>query len=181
MNKESQVWYDPAFNGMSKWNKVKDIVSTIWKRTPTVGKLVGTSIVAATAGAFIDELMESIKERKATLKSKEYFEKMIEAHPELAKKDPKIVAQYWESLYHFAPYMAQDPLAAGSFIRQSIDRGYPELYGGPPIDVYNTLAAMTKAVEESKSGKKRFGKEVTLKALGDVYSAGYLRTMGWNK
>jgi len=65
---------------------------------------------------------------------------MIEAHPQLKKEKPEIVARYWQSLYHFAPYMAADPLAAGAFIRQSLARGLPEEFGGPPPDTYVTLS-----------------------------------------
>ena len=80
--------------------------------------------------------------------------KMLDGHPELKKADPEQVAKYWESLYHFAPYMAQDPLAAGAYIRQSLARGYAEEFGGPPPDTFATLSNINKQmVDSAKSGK----------------------------
>jgi len=53
--------------------------------------------------------------------------------------------------------MAQDPLAAGAYIRQSIDRGLEDL-GGPSPDIVANLtgidASLTKTKELKKPGKR---------------------------
>lgn len=46
--------------------------------------------------------------------------------------------------------MAQDPLAAGAFIRQSLARGLPEEFGGPAPDTYSTLAAINESILKAK-------------------------------
>ena len=64
---------------------------------------------------------------------------MLEAHPTLLKEDPELVAKYFTSLNHFSPHMSKDPLAAGAYIRQSLDRGLEEL-GGPSPDIVKNIA-----------------------------------------
>ena len=87
--------------------------------------------------------------------SKEYYIKMLEEHPTLSKEDPKTVAKYWSSLYHFAPHMAKDPLAAGSYIRQSLDRGSEEL-GGPDPAVIKNLTDIENQTTAAKARKSLF-------------------------
>lgn len=145
-----------------------------WK---TVGAVMIGSIGALSAGKFIDEMMGYIKEQRLKGKSKEYFEQMLEAHPLLKKQDPKIVAQYWASLFHFAPHMAADPLASGAFIRQALDRGYPELYGGPPIDTYGTLTSVNKSVSDSRQGSTSYA-DAAGAAVGKLMGAGLLDATG---
>ncbi len=121
--------------------------------------------------AFIDALISKIEQHGHKAKGKEYYKKMLEAHPTLTKEDPETVAKYWDSLYHFAPSMAQDPLAAGAYIRQSIDKGLEEI-GGPSADMVKSLtdidSAHTKTRETRKPGSKVIdvagiypGKEIT--------------------
>lgn len=128
--------------------------------------IIGSSL-AMTAGIFVDEIMDWLKENKLKSKGKEYYKEMLKAHPELKKADPKLVAKYWASLFHFAPHMAADPLSSGAFIRQSIDRGYPELYGGPPVDTYSTLTGIEKSISDTKETKGRFT-EIAQSAAGSV-------------
>jgi hypothetical protein len=144
-----------------------------WGQVATA--LIG-SAAAATLGAFADEIIDWLKENRIKSKSKDYFEAMLDAHPALKKQDPETVAKFWASLYHFAPHMAQDPLAAGAFIRQSIDRGYPELYGGPPIDTYSTLTGIDKSIVDVKKKPGRgiytdIGVSTGGRILGDTLSS----------
>jgi len=105
----------------------------------TIGKLVAFSTIAVGTGIFIEKMLDHLDTMRIKAKSPEYYKRMIEAHPELKKEDPEAVARFWASLYHFAPSMAQDPIASGAFIRQSIRKGLYEEFGGPPPDTYATL------------------------------------------
>jgi len=147
--------------------------------TNVAASVVG-SIGAMTIGYFADEIMEALKASNLKSKSKEYYEEMIKAHPALKKEDPQIVARYWASLFHFSPHMAADPLSSGAFIRQSIDRGFPELYGGPPIDTYNTLSGIQKAVTDANKPNRRFS-EVAQAAAGNVMGMGLQDISGYVK
>lgn len=126
------------------------------------GALFGLGIVGASK--FVEEIVEYLRERNLASKSGQYYTKMLLAHPELRKENSKLVAKYWASLYHFAPFMAQDPLAAGAFIRQSIARGLPEEFGGPAPDTYLTLADINRKIMQARTGSeiaKDYGGEAT--------------------
>lgn len=98
----------------------------------------------------VEDILAYLKEHNLKKKSSKYFAEMLIAHPELKKEKPATVARYWASLYHFAPYMAQDPLAAGAFIRQSLARGLPEEFGGPAPDTYSTLASINESILKAR-------------------------------
>ncbi len=119
------------------------------------------SVAAGTAlqgvQIMIDKIIDYVEEHGHKAKSKDYYKKMLDAHPTLKKQDPKTIAKYWDSLYHFAPSMAQDPLAAGAYIRQSLERGLEDV-GGPSPDIVSNLtnidASLTKTKEIKKPGKR---------------------------
>ncbi len=103
--------------------------------------------------AVIDKIIEKVEEHGHKAKGKDYYQKMLEAHPSLMKEDPEVVAKYWDSLYHFAPQMGQDPLAAGAYIRQSIDRGLEDV-GGPSPDMVKNLTDIDGSLTRTKAARK---------------------------
>lgn len=105
---------------------------------PFIGASMALGAIMRGMDVFIDKVLEHLNSIKGQKLSKEYFKKMLEKHPTLLKEDPEVVAKYWDSLYHFAPQMAQEPLAAGAYIRQSIDKGLEEV-GGPSADIVKHL------------------------------------------
>lgn len=108
--------------------------------------LTSAGLAGAAFDSFFNAMKEWFKKNNGQKKKNEYFEKMLTTHPDLMKEDPEMVAKYWDSLYHFAPMMAADPLAAGSYIQQSLQRGYG--FGGPPPDVFRTLADIQKTFND---------------------------------
>jgi len=122
----------------------------------------------AAAGAFLDKMMDYFRNKNIKAKSSEYFQKMLEEHPALEKEDPAQVAKYWASLYHFAPYMAQDPLAAGAYIRQSLARGYADEFGGPPPDTFNTLSDINKKLVDVASHGRSTAGDALRRVMGPV-------------
>lgn len=131
---------------------IPEAAAQFTKRTT---KHLGAGMIAAVGFVAIakaaDIIIEWLRERRIQAKSSEYYAKMLEAHPALKKEKPETVARYWASLYHFAPHMAQEPLAAGSFIRQSIARGLPEEFGGPAPDTYLALTDINRKIQQSKA------------------------------
>ena len=133
-----------------------------WQSRLGHGAALAVGIVLAST--VVQEILEYLKERGLAAQSAGYYLKMLVAHPELKKENSKLVAKYWASLYHFAPFMAQDPLAAGAFIRQSIARGLPEEFGGPAPDTYLTLSDINRKIVQSRSGSeiaREYGGEAT--------------------
>jgi len=124
------------------------------------GLVLGASVV--------DSILDNLKDRYDTYQLKGYFEKMLEAHPQLKGEDPKLVAKYWESLAHFSPIMAKDPLASGAFITQSITRISGDQFGGPPPDTYQTLGTIQQRTREGNKKKDSLQDLTRSSAIGEV-------------
>jgi|APSaa5957512576_1039674.scaffolds.fasta_scaffold00090_87 hypothetical protein len=105
----------------------------------------GMMIATLALDAVVDTVTEVFKSKNKKFVAKKAFKKMMAVHPKLHKVDPNILSLYWESLYHFAPHMARDPLASGAYIRQSIERGHYDSFGGPPPDTFSTLVGVGRA------------------------------------
>lgn len=136
---------------------------------------VGTSMGAAlgTIGTLkmVEMMSEYFRKKRVQAKSKEYYIKMLEKNPQLQKHNPEDIAKYWESLNHFAPSMAEDPLAAGAYITQSLNRLSTEEFGGPPPEVINTLADTENKIRGK--GSSSMSQDVTRKVLTDYFSKKY--------
>lgn len=130
----------------------EELISMINKEAGwgTVGQSIFNVTAAVGIARFLDVMLEHLDKKRVKKQKPEFYAKMLAAHPELKKEDPKLVARYWASLYHFAPYMAQDALASGAFIRQSIARGLPSEFGGPAPDTYLTLTDIEQKLTKGK-------------------------------
>jgi hypothetical protein len=75
------------------------------------------------------------------------FQQMLKLHPELAEDEQTKgkAALYFDSLWHFSPAVAQDPLAAGAYIRQSLQMHH--VAGGPIPDLVKQLTEIQKNVK----------------------------------
>ena len=107
---------------------------------------------------FVERMFKWFDDNNHKASSKGYYEKMLKEHPELLKEKPELVAKYWNSLFHFAPHMAKDPLASGAFIRQSINQGLEEL-GGPSPDIVQGLSDVEQKSQQAQ--KLQGGKFMT--------------------
>lgn len=56
-------------------------------------------------------------------------------------------------MYKTAPSLAQDPVAAGAFVIQSINKEVIPEHGGPPIDTYKTLVDIEKGKRRETGDK----------------------------
>ena len=80
------------------------------------------------------------------------YQAMVEAHPELQKEDAGKVQALYNSLRHMSPHMAADPVIAGSFVRQLLDRG-PEGSPAVPMETANMLSGIQKNVMSVKKDR----------------------------
>jgi Asp-tRNA(Asn)/Glu-tRNA(Gln) amidotransferase B subunit len=128
----------------AKLNEVRQ--ANITKFSPrniaTVAGLVGVGLLTA---AMVDAVWDSVQKNVlGPRKSKQYFEKMIATNPRLQREDPEQIAKLWDTLFHNSPHMAEDPIAAGAFLTQMLQKEVLTEYGGPTIDVYNTLTDINR-------------------------------------
>ena len=113
-----------------------------------IGVIAGLVGVGLLTAAMVDAVWDSIQKNVlGPKKSKAYFEKMIAANPRLQREDPEQIAKLWDTLFHNSPHMAEDPTAAGGFITQMLQKEVLTEYGGPTIDVYNTLSGINRNSE----------------------------------
>lgn len=129
----------------------KAIPITFADSAKAIAMNVASMLTVMGISATVAKIVDILKERRLNVKKREYFEQMMEAHPQLLKLPPETVARYWESLFRFAPSMAEDPLAAGAFITQTATRVSGEEFGGPPPDTYNTLSTIQKNMIDSRT------------------------------
>ena len=120
----------------SKWESIKKIT------TPFITGLAMASAMAVIGGGIAVNQQWINKQQKDPA-----FKKMLEIHPELQEEDKADVMKYFDSLYHFAPSMAKDPLAAGAYIRQTLRMA---THGGPTIDTIKTVTDIESGTGASK-------------------------------
>jgi len=79
------------------------------------------------------------------------FQQMVKLHPELAEDEEtkNRAALYFDSLWHFSPAVAQDPLAAGAYIRQALQMHH--VAGGPIPDLVKQLTEIQKNIKAGTS------------------------------
>lgn len=109
--------------------------------------LIGAAVVI---NQFVRKMLEYAERKQLKAMQPEYFEKMLKKNPSLLREDPEEVLDLFDTLYHSAPHLAQDPIAAGGFISQNIQaRVIPE-FGGPSIDTYKTLSEISQKSQQSR-------------------------------
>ena len=84
------------------------------------------------------------------------YQEMISLHPELAKseKDEEMAKRYYEALWHFSPNMAQNPMTAGSYIKQSLSMHH--LYQGPLPEMVEKATSIQKNIAQGMPDQKEF-------------------------
>lgn len=137
---------------------------------PVVQSL-GTAAIIGLGVAGADAIMDALDERKTEKKTKEYYQKMLDMHPQLKEMDPATVAKFWDSLNHYAPYIAQDPLSAGAYLVQTINRTAGDDIAGPSPDIVHTLVEIERKSnskdKDSKTIRELFRDKAVDTALGN--------------
>lgn len=114
----------------------------------TIGNAVLLGALAApafAAGSYLTgKGIDMLEQQGLEMKYEDNFKRMLEYRPELKAEDQLLVKKYWDSLIHFAPAIAQDPLASGAYVKQAIQ--YEEV-GGPP---YSTIESLVKTQKTYK-------------------------------
>ena len=77
------------------------------------------------------------------------YKAMLDAHPELQQQDAAKVQALYNSLRHMSPHMAKDPVIAGSFVRNLLERGN-EGSVAVPMDTAKMLSETQRNVKQSR-------------------------------
>lgn len=122
-----------------------------WTPMRALGVIGAGIIISEAAKRILDHVNNKFVLPK---QREELFQKMLTKHPELLTADIKEVAQLWESLATTTPHIANDPVAAGAMIRQMLAQDVVKEYGGPTIDVYDTLTKIDNNISAGQDRKK---------------------------
>jgi hypothetical protein len=101
-----------------------------------LGAGMGLTTGAAVMAGGIHAITNAIEEHKTEGEKEPAFKSMLRQHPDL-KEQENLAWMYFESLYHFSPIIATDPLTAGAYIRSAIRMH--DTSGGPLPDVVQRL------------------------------------------
>jgi hypothetical protein len=133
-------------------------------------KLLGIVAAGVITNQFIQRLISAGERAGIKMKSPAYYQLMLKEHPQIMEMDEEKVLKLWKTLYNTAPHLAQDPVAAGGFIIQSIDGGLIEDYGAPSIDTYKTLVGIEGDIRENRDSgaANAFGSVATALSAGAI-------------
>jgi len=111
-----------------------------------ISALAGGVMTAGAKG--LEKLDEKLFDDKRKLKA---FKDMTSKFPELLRdNDKKAVVDYFSSLWHFSPHIANDPMAARSYIKHALTL---HEVGGPTYMTYKDLiSAQEKAGKTKDAG-----------------------------
>ncbi len=107
--------------------------------------LIGGLVVGGAMSAFheiVKTLEGKIIDWSNDRKKPGLFSEMLSLHPALLEEDRARVEQYYEALWHFSPVMAENPIAAGSYIEQALK--YHHVSAGPLPNSINELTMIQK-------------------------------------
>lgn len=114
---------------------LKEVLTSI-----AVGTSVGTGLMGV--GYLIDKFKANQRERNLGV----YFEQMLMKHPDLnlkymgSKEDKERIQDIFEMLEHFAPKVAENPLASGAFVKKIFELGRDV----PDTSMIEALSKITK-------------------------------------
>lgn len=111
--------------------------------------LMGLSAVAGGLASFGARGLEKLDDKIFDKRRKsEAMEKMLIKFPELKSDyDINLVTDYFDSLWHFSPHIAKDPMAARAYIKHAL--ALHEV-GGPTHMTYKDLIAAQEKSEKFK-------------------------------
>ena len=110
----------------------------------------------AVAGMALATFMEILKglegkiiDWTTDLRKPKMFEDMLEVHPDLRELPLDRVKLYFESLIHFSPVLAENPLAAGAYIKQVMK--YDHVAQGPLPETVQLVSTIEKTRRDAQS------------------------------
>ena len=96
---------------------------------------------------YIGKKLDEHEDLKLEKEKDPSFKNMMNMHPGLRNEDQILVKKYFDSLWHFAPTIAQEPLAAGAYIRQAMQ--LEDAHGGP---TYSMVKDLIQAEDKTPGG-----------------------------
>jgi hypothetical protein len=125
-------------------NGVKDFLKYL---AMYLGVGTGIGLIGATA----HKLTDMYEAHKIEENKKPKFDEMLKLHPEL-KENQNQAWQYYEALWHFSPSIADNPLAAGAYIKQALQMH--DVAGGPLPDLVQRLVDIEQKKRDAENKRR---------------------------
>jgi len=110
----------------------------------TVGALALAAPIFGLSSYGLGKGLDYLENKQLDKEKEPAYQAMVGLHPDLLDEDQILVRKYWDSLWHFSPHIATEPLAAGAYIKQAMEY---EQTGGPTYNMVKDLIhAQEKAV-----------------------------------
>jgi len=123
---------------------------------PLLAGSVGLGALIGTATDYSGKLVDAVKNKVHKAKS---FETMIDKNPHLSDADPGAVEDAFNTLYRFNPAYAEDPLVAGTFVKNILDQERVDI--GTVSNLVGAHKQLTDA-NKRRSGKEFFMSKVPM-------------------
>lgn len=100
----------------------KNVGEGVQQAVKYVPFLLGTTAVGAALGGGAEAAKSGIRALRDRHQKGKAYSAMLEENPHLSDADPHTVEGAFNTLYRFNPAYAQDPLVAGTFVKNVIDQ-----------------------------------------------------------
>lgn len=84
--------------------------------------LVGSAALGTALGLGTEGARAAIRSVKDSIGKAKAYRTMMEENPHLSEEDPNITEKAFNTLFRFNPAYAQDPLVAGTFVKNIVDQ-----------------------------------------------------------
>jgi len=113
------------------------------------GKVLTTGAVASGIAAGAHAVDKGLDAAIAKYQKPRQFAAMMDAHPTLKEAPKGQVAAYFNALHTMSPTVAAEPLLAGSFVRNMMQR---EVEGGPavPLETTKMMSEINKNMGQAR-------------------------------
>jgi len=115
------------------------------------GALLGAGVTAGAAG--VDLAAGKIRDKHNSMQKAKRYSEMMGAHPELATRgvDSKMVQRHFDTLHKFNPEYADDPMVAGTYVKNQMESERPDI--NSLNNIVKARGDITKAQNPQTTGK----------------------------
>lgn len=149
-------------------------ISTFLRYLAT-GLAVSTGLGVAAGVANLG--VKAYEESQLESQKDDMFKEVLKLHPDLQgnKERAKL---YFESLIHFSPVIAKNPLTAGAYIKQALQ--YDHVAGGPLPASINELTNIQKSTMDSRKNAPKSTLGTIVSGFGEAPAKSVPSFMSYN-
>jgi hypothetical protein len=99
--------------------------------------------------SLVQNMYSKYKNTQASKEALKNFESVYNSSPKLKKYKKELAQKYFNTLYHFSPKMASDPVSTESWLLQALR--WEDTETGVPVDLYEAAGKINKSTQTSDS------------------------------